>query len=105
MFSLLYYSPLKSTITVVLGQHIFNRTTDVTQTFEIEKYVLHPQYSVFSPTEHDIGEYFCSYSFISCLADLVSALADLLKAAFIVEGSQTLGEASENRGFLVLPEL
>lgn len=48
-------SPLKSTITVVLGQHIFNRTTDVTQTFEIEKYVLHPQYSVFSPTEHDIA--------------------------------------------------
>uniref|UniRef100_A0A8B9PHZ0 HGF activator n=1 Tax=Apteryx owenii TaxID=8824 RepID=A0A8B9PHZ0_APTOW len=38
-------SPPKSTITVVLGQHIFNRTTDVTQTFEIEKYILHPQYS------------------------------------------------------------
>ncbi|KAM6136046.1 LOW QUALITY PROTEIN: hepatocyte growth factor activator [Phoenicopterus ruber ruber] len=48
-------SPLKSTITVVLGQHIFNRTTDVTQTFEIEKYILHPQYSVFNPTEHDIA--------------------------------------------------
>uniref|UniRef100_A0A8C4TZA0 HGF activator n=1 Tax=Falco tinnunculus TaxID=100819 RepID=A0A8C4TZA0_FALTI len=48
-------SPLKSTITVVLGQHIFNKTTDVTQTFEIEKYILHPQYSVFNPTEHDIA--------------------------------------------------
>ncbi|NXU74863.1 HGFA factor, partial [Oreotrochilus melanogaster] len=48
-------SPLKSTITVVLGQHLFNRTTDVTQTFEIEKYILHPQYSVFNPTEHDIA--------------------------------------------------
>uniref|UniRef100_A0A8C3QKH2 HGF activator n=1 Tax=Cyanoderma ruficeps TaxID=181631 RepID=A0A8C3QKH2_9PASS len=48
-------SPLKSTITVVLGQQIFNKTTDVTQTFEIEKYILHPQYSVFNPTEHDIA--------------------------------------------------
>ncbi|XP_029879241.1 hepatocyte growth factor activator isoform X3 [Aquila chrysaetos chrysaetos] len=47
-------SPLKSTIRVVLGQHIFNKTTEVTQTFEIEKYILHPQYSVFNPTEHDI---------------------------------------------------
>ncbi|XP_075276536.1 hepatocyte growth factor activator serine protease isoform X2 [Opisthocomus hoazin] len=48
-------SPLTSTITVVLGQHIFNKTTDVTQTFEIEKYILHPQYSVFNPTDHDIA--------------------------------------------------
>ncbi|XP_017583191.1 hepatocyte growth factor activator isoform X2 [Corvus cornix cornix] len=48
-------SPLKSTIRVVLGQQIFNKTTDVTQTFEIEKYILHPQYSVFNPTEHDIA--------------------------------------------------
>uniref|UniRef100_A0A8C4JBN2 HGF activator n=1 Tax=Dromaius novaehollandiae TaxID=8790 RepID=A0A8C4JBN2_DRONO len=48
-------SPPKSSITVVLGQHIFNRTTDVTQTFEIEKYVLHPQYSVFNPLDHDIA--------------------------------------------------
>ncbi|XP_009908400.1 hepatocyte growth factor activator [Dryobates pubescens] len=48
-------SPLKSTIKVVLGQHIFNKTTDVTQTFEIEKYILHPEYSVFNPTEHDIA--------------------------------------------------
>ncbi|KGL75838.1 Hepatocyte growth factor activator, partial [Tinamus guttatus] len=47
-------SPPKSTIRVVLGQHIFNKTTDVTQTFEIEKYVLHPEYSVFNPTDHDI---------------------------------------------------
>ncbi|KAF2983104.1 hypothetical protein EK904_011154 [Melospiza melodia maxima] len=49
------HSPLKSTIRVVLGQQIFNKTTDVTQTFEIEKYILHPQYSVFNPTEHDIA--------------------------------------------------
>ncbi|KFW78474.1 Hepatocyte growth factor activator, partial [Manacus vitellinus] len=48
-------SPLKSTITVVLGQQIFNKTTDVTQTFEIEKYILHPEYSVFNPTDHDIA--------------------------------------------------
>ncbi|NXS21182.1 HGFA factor, partial [Mystacornis crossleyi] len=48
-------SPLKSTIRVVLGQQIFNKTTDVTQTFEIEKYILHPHYSVFNPTEHDIA--------------------------------------------------
>lgn len=61
--SFLYYSPLKSTIRVVLGQQIFNKTTDVTQTFEIEKYILHPEYSVFNPTEHDIGEYFCSVLF------------------------------------------
>ncbi|KAJ7419036.1 hypothetical protein WISP_56455 [Willisornis vidua] len=49
-----YCSPLKSTIRVVLGQQIFNKTTDVTQTFEIEKYILHPEYSVFNPTDHDI---------------------------------------------------
>ncbi|NXC82821.1 HGFA factor, partial [Cercotrichas coryphoeus] len=48
-------SPLKSTIRVVLGQQIFNKTTDVTQTFEIEKYILHPEYSVFNPTDHDIA--------------------------------------------------
>lgn len=84
MFSLLYYSPQKSSIKVVLGQHFFNRTTDVTQTFEIEKYILYPQYSVFSPTEHDIGEYF-SCSFISCLVDLVLSLADVLKTAFLGE--------------------
>ncbi|NWQ73985.1 HGFA factor, partial [Columbina picui] len=48
-------SPLKSSIKVVLGQHIFNTTTDVTQTFEIEKYILHPEYSVFNPTDHDIA--------------------------------------------------
>ncbi|XP_032644520.1 hepatocyte growth factor activator serine protease [Chelonoidis abingdonii] len=47
-------SPLKSSIRIVLGQHLFNKTTDVTQTFEIEKYILHPDYSVFNPTEHDI---------------------------------------------------
>ncbi|EMP35560.1 Protein Dok-7 [Chelonia mydas] len=47
-------SPLKSSIRIVLGQHLFNKTTDVTQTFEIEKYILHPDYSVFSPTEQDI---------------------------------------------------
>lgn len=41
---------------MVLGQHFFNRTTDVTQTFGIEKYVPYPLYSVFSPTDHDLGE-------------------------------------------------
>uniref|UniRef100_K7G8Y2 HGF activator n=1 Tax=Pelodiscus sinensis TaxID=13735 RepID=K7G8Y2_PELSI len=47
-------SPLKSSIRIVLGQHLFNITTDVTQTFEIEKYILYPEYSVFDPTEYDI---------------------------------------------------
>uniref|UniRef100_A0A8D0EDJ0 HGF activator n=1 Tax=Salvator merianae TaxID=96440 RepID=A0A8D0EDJ0_SALMN len=47
-------SPLKSTIQVVLGQHYFNRTTDVTQEFEVEKYIMFPEYSVFNPTENDI---------------------------------------------------
>uniref|UniRef100_A0A8D0G825 HGF activator n=1 Tax=Sphenodon punctatus TaxID=8508 RepID=A0A8D0G825_SPHPU len=47
-------SPRKSTISVVLGQHIFNKTTDVSQTFEVEKYILYPDYSVFNPTENDI---------------------------------------------------
>ncbi|XP_060544879.1 hepatocyte growth factor activator [Pantherophis guttatus] len=48
------HSPLTSTIHVVLGQHFFNKTTDVTQEFKIEKYILHPNYSVFNPTENDI---------------------------------------------------
>uniref|UniRef100_A0A8C5RKM7 HGF activator n=1 Tax=Laticauda laticaudata TaxID=8630 RepID=A0A8C5RKM7_LATLA len=47
-------SPLTSTIHVVLGQHFFNKTTDVTQEFKIEKYIMHPDYSVFNPTENDI---------------------------------------------------
>lgn len=101
----MYYSPLKSTIRVVLGQQIFNKTTDVTQTFEIEKYILHPQYSVFNPTDHDIGEYFCSDSFIFHLLDLALSLDSLLKTAFSVEKSQILGEAFECRGFLILPGL
>lgn len=41
---------------MVLGQHFFNRTTDVTQTFEVEKYIPYPLYSVFSPSDHDLGE-------------------------------------------------
>lgn len=41
---------------VVLGQHFYNVTTDVTQTFEIEKYIFYDKYSVFKPKEHDIGE-------------------------------------------------
>ncbi|NXA75290.1 HGFA factor, partial [Thryothorus ludovicianus] len=61
-------SPLKSTIRVVLGQQIFNKTTDVTQTFEIEKYILHPQYSVFNPTEHDIGIHYTPESLVKCFA-------------------------------------
>lgn len=49
-------SPPRDSITVVLGQHFFNRTTDVTQTFGIEKYVPYTLYSVFSPSDHDLGE-------------------------------------------------
>lgn len=41
---------------MVLGQHFFNRTTDVTQTFGIEKYIPYPLYSVFNPSDHDLGE-------------------------------------------------
>ncbi|XP_053314206.1 hepatocyte growth factor activator [Spea bombifrons] len=48
------HSPSKSSIKVVLGQHFYNQTTDVTQTFEIERYIFHSKYSVFQPTEHDI---------------------------------------------------
>ncbi|XP_063165824.1 hepatocyte growth factor activator-like [Candoia aspera] len=47
-------SPLTSTIQVVLGQHFFNKTTDVTQEFKVQKYVMHPDYTVFNPTENDI---------------------------------------------------
>ncbi|XP_066489036.1 hepatocyte growth factor activator [Tiliqua scincoides] len=47
-------SPLKSSIRVVLGQHFFNKTTDITQEFEVEKYIMYPGYSVYSPDEHDI---------------------------------------------------
>ncbi|XP_048365500.1 hepatocyte growth factor activator [Sphaerodactylus townsendi] len=47
-------SPPKSTIRVVLGQHFFNKTTDVTQEFEVEKYIMFPDYSVYDPTENDI---------------------------------------------------
>lgn len=41
---------------MVLGQHFFNRTTGVTQTFGIEKYVPYSLYSVFNPSDHDLGE-------------------------------------------------
>lgn len=49
-------SPPRNSVTVVLGQHFFNRTTDVTQTFGIEKYVPYSLYSVFNPSNHDLGE-------------------------------------------------
>ncbi|XP_021018144.1 hepatocyte growth factor activator isoform X4 [Mus caroli] len=47
-------SPPRDSITVVLGQHFFNHTTDVTQTFGIEKYVPYTLYSVFNPNNHDL---------------------------------------------------
>ncbi|CAO2640205.1 Hepatocyte growth factor activator [Lemmus lemmus] len=47
-------NPPRNSITVVLGQHFFNRTTDVTQTFGIEKYVPYSLYSVFNPSNHDL---------------------------------------------------
>ncbi|XP_004432296.1 PREDICTED: hepatocyte growth factor activator [Ceratotherium simum simum] len=47
-------SPPRDSVSVVLGQHFFNRTTDVTQTFGIEKYILYPLYSVFNPSDHDL---------------------------------------------------
>ncbi|XP_059962587.1 hepatocyte growth factor activator isoform X1 [Mesoplodon densirostris] len=47
-------SPPRESVSVVLGQHFFNRTTAVTQTFRIEKYIPYPLYSVFNPTDHDL---------------------------------------------------
>ncbi|OWK13534.1 hypothetical protein Celaphus_00017297 [Cervus elaphus hippelaphus] len=47
-------SPPRESVSVVLGQHFFNRTTDVTQTFGIEKYIPYPLYSVFNPSDHDL---------------------------------------------------
>ncbi|XP_007172366.2 hepatocyte growth factor activator isoform X1 [Balaenoptera acutorostrata] len=47
-------SPPRESVSVVLGQHFFNRTTDVTQTFRIEKYIPYPLYSVFNPSDHDL---------------------------------------------------
>ncbi|XP_070118929.1 hepatocyte growth factor activator isoform X3 [Equus caballus] len=47
-------SPSRESVSVVLGQHFFNRTTDVTQTFGIEKYIPYPLYSVFNPSDHDL---------------------------------------------------
>ncbi|KAK2492204.1 hypothetical protein MC885_012675 [Smutsia gigantea] len=47
-------SPPRERVLVVLGQHFFNRTTDVTQTFGIEKYIPYPRYSVFNPSDHDL---------------------------------------------------
>ncbi|XP_012322246.1 hepatocyte growth factor activator [Aotus nancymaae] len=48
------HSPPRDSVSVVLGQHFFNRTTDVTQTFGIEKYIPYTLYSVFNPSEHDL---------------------------------------------------
>ncbi|XP_049565211.1 hepatocyte growth factor activator isoform X5 [Orcinus orca] len=47
-------SPPRESVSVVLGQHFFNRTTAVTQTFGIEKYIPYPLYSVFNPSDHDL---------------------------------------------------
>ncbi|XP_049646023.1 hepatocyte growth factor activator [Suncus etruscus] len=47
-------SPPSDSVTVVLGQHFFNRTTDVTQTLAVEKYILYPLYSVYNPSDHDL---------------------------------------------------
>lgn len=50
------HSPRRESVLVVLGQHFFNQTTDVTQTFGIEKYIPYPMYSVFNPSDHDLGK-------------------------------------------------
>ncbi|KAF6371813.1 HGF activator [Rhinolophus ferrumequinum] len=47
-------SPPRQSVSVVLGQHFFNHTTDVTQVFGIEKYIPYPLYSVFNPSDHDL---------------------------------------------------
>ncbi|XP_036272999.1 hepatocyte growth factor activator [Pipistrellus kuhlii] len=48
------HSPPRESVSVVLGQHFFNLTTDVTQAFQIEKYIPYPLYSVFNPSDHDL---------------------------------------------------
>ncbi|XP_076850045.1 hepatocyte growth factor activator serine proteases-like [Brachyhypopomus gauderio] len=47
-------NPVKSTVRVVLGQHLFNDTGPNTRSFGIEKYEFHPLYNQFNPTFHDI---------------------------------------------------
>ncbi|KAM5283852.1 hepatocyte growth factor activator isoform 5-T5 [Hipposideros larvatus] len=47
-------SPPRESVSVVLGQHFFNHTTDVTQAFGVEKYIPYPLYSVFNPSDHDL---------------------------------------------------
>nr|XP_042141785.1 hepatocyte growth factor activator isoform X3 [Peromyscus maniculatus bairdii] len=65
-------SPPRDSITVVLGQHFFNRTTDVTQTFGIEKYVPYSLYSVFNPSDHDLDVSEYSSSLREALVPLVA---------------------------------
>ncbi|MGH0143409.1 UNVERIFIED_CONTAM: hypothetical protein FKN15_016740 [Acipenser sinensis] len=48
--------PLKSSVQIVLGQHYFNDTGRNAVSFQIEKYVFYDHYSVFNPTQHDIGK-------------------------------------------------
>lgn len=50
------HSPLASQIRVVLGQHKFNVTGLTTKVFGVEDYVLPEQFTVFNPTQHDIGK-------------------------------------------------
>ncbi|XP_063780332.1 hepatocyte growth factor activator [Pseudophryne corroboree] len=48
------HSPKKSSVKVVLGQQFFNHSSDVTQSFEIDRYIFYDKYSIFKPNEHDI---------------------------------------------------
>uniref|UniRef100_A0A8I3WWH4 HGF activator n=1 Tax=Callithrix jacchus TaxID=9483 RepID=A0A8I3WWH4_CALJA len=65
-------SPPRDSVSVVLGQHFFNRTTDVTQTFGIEKYIPYTLYSVFNPSEHDLDVSSYSSSLREALVPLVA---------------------------------
>lgn len=47
-------NPLLSKIRVVLGQQSFNDTGPNTRTFGVEKYILHPRYTLYQPTLNDI---------------------------------------------------
>lgn len=49
------FSPLRSQIRVVLGQHHFNVTSPNTRSFEVEEYIFPKKFSAFNPTLHDIG--------------------------------------------------
>ncbi|XP_051876049.1 hepatocyte growth factor activator [Pristis pectinata] len=49
------HSPLESSIRIVLGQQYFNKTDKNTQEFEVQKYILHHDYTAYEENVHDIA--------------------------------------------------